>query len=138
MTIDLQEPWLVSYKFEDILQQINDERWCDSDDDCLDNDRDENLDDFSRLEDPLDKAGAGNKEDDEDDETPAWYHNVSPFPEISLHLALQHHRLIFQQAALFRILSTCQLLPLLTGPDKSCISRPLYTSSRTKGNLGGR
>ena len=37
----------------------------------MDNDRDENLDDFSRLEDPLDKAGAGNKEDDEDDETPA-------------------------------------------------------------------
>ena len=71
MTIDLQKTWQVSYKFEDILQQISDERWCASDDDCLDNERDENLDDFSRLEDPLDKAGAGNKEDDEDDETSA-------------------------------------------------------------------
>ena len=31
---------------------------------------DENLYDFSQLEDTLDKAGAGNEEDDGDDETP--------------------------------------------------------------------
>ena len=54
---------------EEVLQQINDEEWCDSDDDCLDDDQDGNLDDFSQLEDPLDKAGAGNEDDDEDDET---------------------------------------------------------------------
>ena len=56
-------------QIEEVLQQINDEQWCDSDDDCLDDDQDEN-DNFSRLEDPLDKAGAGNEEDDEDDEIP--------------------------------------------------------------------
>ena len=60
-------------QIEEVLQQINDEQWWDSDDDCLDDDQDEN-DDFSRLEDPLDKTGAGNEEDNEDDETP---HNTT-------------------------------------------------------------
>ena len=55
-------------QIEEVLQQINDEQWCDLDD-CLDDDQDEN-DDFSRLEDPLDKAGAGNQEDVEGDEIP--------------------------------------------------------------------
>ena len=54
---------------EEVLQQINDEEWCDSDDNCLDDDQDGNLDDVSQLEDPLDKAGAGNEDDDEDDAT---------------------------------------------------------------------
>ena len=56
-------------QIEEVLQQINDEQWCDSDDDCLDDNQDETLDGFSRLEDPLDKAGAGNEEGDEYDET---------------------------------------------------------------------
>ena len=37
------------------------------DDNCL---NDESHYDFSQLEDPLDKAGAGNDEDDGDEETP--------------------------------------------------------------------
>ena len=57
-------------QIEEVLQQIHDEQCCDSDDNCFNNDQDENLDDFFRLEDPLDKARAGNEEDDEDDETP--------------------------------------------------------------------
>ena len=50
------------------MQQINEEEWCDSDDDCYDDDQDGNLDDFSRLQDHLDKAGAGNDDDDDDDD----------------------------------------------------------------------
>ena len=69
MTVNLQKKMASKLQIEEVLQQINDEQWCDSDDDCLDDDQDEN-DDFSRLEDPLDKAGAGNEEDDEDDEIP--------------------------------------------------------------------
>ena len=55
-------------EIKNVVQQINEEEWCDSDDDCLD-DQDGNLDDFSRFQGPVDKAGAGNEEDDGDDET---------------------------------------------------------------------
>ena len=48
------------------MQQINEEEWCDSDD-CFDDDQDGNLDDFSRLQDHLDTAGAGNDDDADHD-----------------------------------------------------------------------
>ena len=48
------------------MQQINEEEWCDSEDDCFDDDQDRTLDDFSRLQDHLDKARAGNDDDDDD------------------------------------------------------------------------
>ena len=50
------------------MQQISEQEWCDSDDDCLDDDQDGYLGDFSRLQGPVDKAGAGNEEDDDDDD----------------------------------------------------------------------
>ena len=56
-------------QIENVVQQINEEEWCDSDDDCLDDDQDGNLDDFSRFQGPVDKAGAGIEEDDGDEET---------------------------------------------------------------------
>ena len=74
-----------------VEQQINEQEWCDSDDDCLDDDQDGYLDDFSRLQGPVDKAGARNEEDDDDDETLDVYHNFSSFTGICLHLALRHN-----------------------------------------------
>ena len=50
------------------MKQINEEEWFDSDGDCFDDDQDGNLNDFSRLQDHLDKAGAGNDDDDDDDD----------------------------------------------------------------------
>ena len=67
-------------QIEEVLQQINDEQWCDSDDDCLDDYQDEN-DDFSQLEDPLDKVGAGNNDEIPDNTTsPLSHESVSILP----------------------------------------------------------
>ena len=49
------------------MLQINEEEWCDSEDDCFDDDQDRTLDDFSRIQDHLDKARAENDDDDDDD-----------------------------------------------------------------------
>ena len=43
-------------QIEKVVQQINEQEWCDSDDDCLDDDQDGYLDDFSRLQGSVDKA----------------------------------------------------------------------------------
>ena len=39
-----------SYLHLQQINEINKKEWCDSDDDCLDDDQDGNLDDFSRLQ----------------------------------------------------------------------------------------
>lgn len=39
-----------SYLHLQQINEINEEEWCDSDEDCLDDDQDGNLNDFSRLQ----------------------------------------------------------------------------------------
>ena len=53
---------------DEVLKQISDEQWCESDDDLPDGEEDWSLEAFFQKEDPraLDKAGAGRDDDDEE------------------------------------------------------------------------